>query len=118
MTFPARVAIREVGPRDGLQAEAPIGVGERIELVEALIAAGVVELECGAFVSPKAVPSMAGTAEVFAAVGARDGVRRVALVPNVRGAELAVEAGADALSLTLSESPAYNEKNVRMTVDE
>jgi len=70
------------------------------------------------FVSPKAVPSMAGAADVMAGVKRVPGVRYVALVPNVKGAELALAAGVDALSVTVSASPAYNEKNVRMTVDE
>lgn len=118
MTLPTHVQIREVGPRDGLQAEAPVAIERRVELIESLLASGVTEIECAAFVSPKAVPSMAGAADVFAAVQPRDGVRRVALVPNVKGAELAVAAGADALTVTLSASPAYNEKNVRMSVAE
>jgi hydroxymethylglutaryl-CoA lyase len=113
-----RVQIREVGPRDGLQSEAPIAVEHRVALIDALLAAGVTELEVAAFVSPKAVPSMAGAAEVIAAIGAPAGVTRTALVPNVRGAELAVAAGVDELTVTISASAAYNERNVHMSVDE
>ncbi|HEX2039981.1 MAG TPA: hydroxymethylglutaryl-CoA lyase [Acidimicrobiales bacterium] len=112
------VDIREVGPRDGLQAEAPVPVADRVRLVEALLEAGVRHVEVCSFVSPKAVPSMAGAAEVVAALPAVEGARYVALVPNLRGAELALEAGIRELSVTISASPAYNEKNVRMTVDE
>lgn len=118
MTFPAAVAIREVGPRDGLQAEEPVPVAARVALIEGLLDSGIRDIECAAFVSPRAVPSMAGAGEVFSSVPPRTGVRRFALVPNVKGAELAIAAGADALSVTLSASAAYNEKNVRMTIDE
>ena len=114
----APVRIREVGARDGLQAEAPIPVAQRIALIEAILAAGVVHLEIAAFVSPTAVPSMAGAAEVVAAIGPRDGVVRAALVPNRRGAQMAVEAGVDELTVTISASAVYNERNVRMTIDE
>ena len=112
------VRIREVGPRDGLQAEEPVALDERVRLIDALAAAGLREIEAVSFVSPKAVPSMAGAGDVMAAVTRVPGVRYVALVPNVKGAELALAAGVDALSVTVSASPAYNDKNVRMTVDE
>ena len=118
MTGPTVVTIREVGARDGLQGEDPVTVADRVLLVEALLAAGVTVLEVGAFVSPKAVPAMAGSDEVFAAVPAADGVTRVALVPNARGAELALAAGAEALTVTVSASATYNERNVRMSIDE
>lgn len=112
------VKIREVGPRDGLQAEEPVDIAERVRLIDALAATGLREIEAVSFVSPKAVPSMAGAADVMAAVKRLPGVRYVALVPNVKGAELALAAGVDALSVTVSASPVYNEKNVKMTVEE
>ena len=112
-----RVVVRDVGPRDGLQVEAPIAVEGRVRLVEGLAAAGVPEIEAGSFVSPKAVPAMAGAADVFAALDVT-GVRLWALVPNERGAQLAVEAGVGNLTVTVSASAAYNEKNVRMSIDD
>lgn len=119
MTIPAglprTVQIRDVGPRDGLQPEAPVPVDQRVRLVEALVAAGVGHIEIAAFVSPKAVPAMAGAAEVFAGVAARPGLTRAALVPNLKGAELAIEAGAEEVTVTISASEAYNERNVRMS---
>jgi hydroxymethylglutaryl-CoA lyase len=118
MNLPARITIREVGPRDGLQPEAPVPVADRAELVEALVAAGVRVVEAVAFVSPKAVPAMAGGGDVLAAVERVPGVHYVALVPNVKGATLAVEAGVDGLSLTVSASEAYSQRNVHMSVDE
>ena len=72
--LPDAVVIRDVGPRDGLQPEAPVAVEDRVRLIEALVAAGVTRIEAAAFVSPKAVPAMAGAAEVLgrgAAVGGR-----------------------------------------------
>jgi len=114
---PTSVVIREVGPRDGLQGEDVCSVADRVTLVDALLGAGVTHLEVGAFVSPKAVPAMAGSDEVIAAVGRPAGVVRAALVPNARGAELALAAGIDELTVTVSASAVYNERNVRMTID-
>jgi hydroxymethylglutaryl-CoA lyase len=116
--LPDHISIREVGARDGLQAETPLTVDQRVDLIDALIMAGVTHLEIAAFVSPTAVPSMAGAAEVVAEVGMPDGVTRTALVPNVRGAEMALDAGIDELTITISASAVYNRNNVHMTIDE
>ena len=109
--------IREVGPRDGLQVERPLAVPDRVRLVEALIAAGVRHIEAAAFVSPKAVPAMAGAAEVMAGLEARgdEGVTYAVLVPNVVGAERATFC--HEVTFTLSASPGYNERNVHMSID-
>jgi hydroxymethylglutaryl-CoA lyase len=117
--MPTPLDIREVGPRDGLQGERPIPVAERVRLLEALLDAGLRHVEACSFVSPKAVPAMADAADVLRALGPRPGVRLAALVPNRRGAELALATGlVEELTVTVSVSAAYNEKNVRMTVDE
>src|SRR5205807_404188 len=118
MTRPETVDIREVGPRDGLQVEAPVDPADRVRLVEALVEAGVSHVEACAFVSPAAVPAMAGAGDVMAKVSRVPGVTYTALVPNRKGAELALEAGVDELTVTVSASPAYSEKNVRMSIDE
>ena len=118
MRLPAAVEIREVGPRDGLQAEPPLPVSDRVRLIGALVDAGARDIEVCAFVSPRAVPSMADPGEVVKAVGRPPGVRPWALVPNRRGAQLAVEAGVDALTMTVSASEAYSQKNVRMSVSD
>ncbi|MEQ1703741.1 MAG: hydroxymethylglutaryl-CoA lyase, partial [Ilumatobacteraceae bacterium] len=118
MNLAEYITIREVGARDGLQAEAPLSVDDRLELLDALLAAGLTHLEVAAFVSPKAVPAMADAAEVVAGFGAPEGVVRAALVPNVRGAELALAAGVDELTVTISASATYNDRNVHMTIDE
>ena len=112
------VLIREVGPRDGLQAESPVPVADRVRLISALVDAGLQSIEACSFVSPRAVPAMAGADEVMASVPRVPGVRYAALVPNVRGAELALAADVDELTVTISASPTYNERNVKMSIDE
>lgn len=116
--LPDSVRLRDVGARDGLQSENPLPIAQRVELIEAILAAGVRHLEIGAFVNPAAVPSMAGSAEVVAAIGERPDVVRAALVPNLRGAQMAIDSGVDELTVTISASAVYNERNVRMTIDE
>jgi hydroxymethylglutaryl-CoA lyase len=113
------VQIRDVGPRDGLQGERPVEPARRVELIERLVEAGLRDIEVASFVSPKAVPAMAGAGDVVAAARnlAGDDVTVWALVPNVKGAELATAAGVDHLTITISASPAYSEKNVHMTID-
>jgi hydroxymethylglutaryl-CoA lyase len=96
--------------------EKPLSPGDRVRLLEALVAAGVREMEAVAFVSPRAVPAMDGAAQVLAAFSV-PGVTRWALVPNRRGAEAALAAGADALSVTASASEGYSQRNVRMSVE-
>ncbi len=122
MTIPAglppAISVRDVGPRDGLQPEPPIAVEDRVRLVRALVAAGLARIEVAAFVSPKAVPAMADAAAVVAGVGRPDGVARAALVPNVRGAELALQAQVDEITVTISASATYNERNVKMTIEQ
>lgn len=114
--LPASVVIRDCSVRDGLQPLDPVAPSQRVALVEALFAAGVCDVEVGAFVSPKAVPAMAGAAEVVAGVPPMEGRRRWVLVPNLRGAQMATEAGVGHLTVTVSASPAYSAKNVGMSV--
>jgi hydroxymethylglutaryl-CoA lyase len=113
----AEVVIRDCGPRDGLQGESPLDVDVRLRLARDLASAGVRDIEAAAFVSPRAVPSMAGAAEIVAQLP-DDGTNWWVLVPNRRGAEMAVDAGASRITVTVSASPVYSEKNVHMTVDE
>jgi hydroxymethylglutaryl-CoA lyase len=118
MAEPRReVVIRDCGPRDGLQGEIPLDVGVRLGLARDLASAGVHDVEVAAFVSAQSVPSMAGAAEIVAQLP-DDGTNWWVLVPNRRGAEMAVAAGATRITVTVSASPVYSEKNVNMTVDE
>lgn len=116
--LPLIAILREVGPRDGLQPEVPRSVEERVRLVEALVAAGVHRIEAVSFVSPDEVPAMAHAAEVMAFLPRDTIVRYTALVPNVRGAELALETDVDELTFTISISETANRRNVRRSVDE
>jgi len=116
--LPGSVSIREVGPRDGLQSEAPLPVEARVRLVDALSATGVRRVEAGSFVSPEAVPAMAGSDRVFAAIRRRPGVVYSALVPNERGARDALAAGADRLQVVVAASESYNRRNVNRAVEE
>ena len=117
-SVPDKVVIRDVGPRDGLQGEAPVAPRERARLVLALAEAGIRHIEAVSFVSPKAVPSMAGADEVLAEIGHPRGLTITALVPNLKGAQLALAAGVDEITVTVAASRAYNERNVKMTIDE
>jgi hydroxymethylglutaryl-CoA lyase len=113
------VIVNDVGPRDGLQSQAKIlSPDQRIALVGALLESGLRHIEAGAFVSPVAVPAMAGTGEVLAGVqshpGARDAVLTV-LVPNARGYELAVAAGARSVCLVLYGTDGMAQANVGMS---
>jgi hydroxymethylglutaryl-CoA lyase len=107
-----------VGPRDGLQGENPLAPEERARLVAALIEAGIRRIEAVSFVSPKAVPAMAKPEEVLAAIPRVPGVTVAALVPNLKGAEMALEAGIDEITVTVAASPEYNRRNVNMSIDE
>jgi hydroxymethylglutaryl-CoA lyase len=117
--LPARVTIREVGPRDGLQAEQPLPVEDRARLINLLSLTGLSKVEAVSFVSPKAVPAMADAAEVWALVERRAGVEYSALVPNRRGAEAAVESGGFAsLQAFLAAADGYNVRNVGKPVED
>lgn len=111
--FPETAVITEVGPRDGLQSEAEfVPTARKIELVQALLDAGLRRFEITSFVSPRAVPQMRDAAEVVDAFRDREGTHLTALVPNARGAAAAIEAGVDAMVLFASASESHNLKNV------
>jgi len=110
------ITVNDVGPRDGLQNQPRVlDPADRARLARALLAAGVRHIEVGAFVSPRAVPAMAGTDQVLAALSPCPGARLTVLVPNARGYELAQAAGARSVSLVLYGSEGMAQANVRMT---
>ena len=116
---PPEVTIVEVGPRDGLQNEAVlVPVADKVALVEALAAAGLPVVEAGAFVSPKWVPQMAGSEEVLRAVRKRPGVRYPVLVPNLKGLEAALAAGAEEIAVFGAASESFSRKNINCSIAE
>lgn len=117
--LPASVKVKEVGPRDGLQAEdAILPTEDKLRLIDCLADAGLREIETSSFVHPKAIPPLADAAEVFADLERRPGVVYSAIVPNEKGAERAVEAGADEIQVFLAATEGYNQSNVKMSVEE
>jgi len=110
------VIVNEVGPRDGLQNQPRmLEPTDRARLVRALLAAGVRHVEVGAFVSPKAVPAMAGSDEVLRLVGEAPGAILTVLVPNLRGYEQALAAGARSVCMVAYGSEGMAQANVRMS---
>ncbi|WP_338579404.1 hydroxymethylglutaryl-CoA lyase [Pseudomonas sp. ML2-2023-6] len=119
MTLPTYVRLIEVGPRDGLQNEAqPISVADKVQLVDALTDAGLGYIEVGSFVSPKWVPQMAGSAEVFAQIQRKPGVVYGALAPNMRGFEDAVAAGVKEVAVFAAASEAFSQRNINCSISE
>ena len=119
MTLPRSVRIVEVGPRDGLQNESQIvPLAAKVGLIEALVAAGLKNVESGSFVSPKWVPQMADTAQVLAAITRNPGVRYPVLVPNLKGLEAALAAGADEIAVFGAASESFSQKNINCSIAE
>ncbi|RHW20415.1 hydroxymethylglutaryl-CoA lyase [Pseudomonas jilinensis] len=118
-SLPQHVRLVEVGPRDGLQNEQqPISVADKVRLVDDLSAAGLSSIEVGSFVSPKWVPQMAGSAEVFAAITQRPGVNYSALTPNLKGFEAALAAGVKEVAVFAAASEAFSQKNINCSISE
>src|SRR3954454_17535355 len=113
------VKIVEVGPRDGLRNEkVTIPTQAKIEYITALSDAGLRTIEAGAFVSPKWVPQMADTAEVYANIPKDPGVEYPVLVPNMKGLERAIDAGVTSIALFTAASESFNKRNLNMSIDE
>jgi hydroxymethylglutaryl-CoA lyase len=114
-----KVSIVEVGPRDGLQNE-PVFVptAEKLRLIERLADTGLKRIEATAFVSPKWVPQMADHADVMRQAHRRSGLTLSALVPNDRGAEAALAAGAQELAVFVSASETFSRKNTNCTIED
>ncbi len=114
-----QVHINDVGPRDGLQSQATVlAPAQRLQLIQALVDAGVTAIEAGSFVSEKAVPAMAGTRELFRQLPDRDRVRYSALAPTIKYYEQAREAGASVLEVFVCATETMNQKNVRASIAE
>jgi len=115
----SKITVCEVGPRDGFQNEKTfIPTARKIEVVNAMFAAGVRHVQVTSFVSPRAVPQLADAAEVIAGIDRPAGAVLSALVPNLKGAERAAAAGVNAVHTVVSASETHNRKNVNRSVDE
>lgn len=118
-TLPTQVRLFEVGPRDGLQNErVHLSVSQKITLIEGLVNAGMRDIEVGSFVHPKWIPQMADTAAVLQALPKHPDVRYWTLVPNLRGLENALNAGAENIAIFVSSSETHNQKNINRSIDE
>ncbi|MEW6292647.1 MAG: hydroxymethylglutaryl-CoA lyase [Pseudomonadota bacterium] len=119
MPLPKKVRIVEVGPRDGLQNEKqPVPTAIKVELIDRLADCGLTAIEATAFVSPKWVPQMADAAQVMAGIARRDGVSYPVLVPNEKGLDAALAAGATEVAIFGAASEAFSQKNINCTIRE
>jgi len=119
MSFPERVKIVEVGPRDGLQNESVTVPAEiKVQLVELLADAGLPVIEVGAFVSPRWVPQMATSGDVFTQISKRAGISYPMLVPNLKGLELAHAAGVQEVALFAATTETFSQKNTNCSIAE
>ncbi len=117
--LPQQVKVVEVGPRDGLQNEAtPISAVDKIHLIEKLSDAGVNYIESGSFVSPKWVPQMATSTEVFEKLNRNKDVTYAALTPNMRGFESALAVNADEVAIFGAASESFSQKNINCSIEE
>ena len=119
MSLPKQVRVVEVGPRDGLQNEAkPVPLDTKVALIDRLSETGLSVIEAGAFVSPKWVPQMADSAEVFRRIRQKSGVSYPVLVPNVKGLELALAAGAQEIAVFGAASESFSRRNINCSIEE
>ncbi|MDO6489663.1 hydroxymethylglutaryl-CoA lyase [Colwellia sp. 1_MG-2023] len=117
--MPTQVKIVEVGPRDGLQNEAKlISASDKISLIEKLVSAGVSYVESGSFVSPKWVPQMATSTEVFKTLNRKNNVTYAALTPNIRGFENAMAVNVNEVAIFGAASESFSQKNINCSIKE
>ncbi len=117
--LPDRATVYEVGPRDGLQNEPEtVPVDARVRFVDLLTEAGLPAIEVGSFVSPRAVPQLSDTEEVFRRIRKASGVRYPVLVPNEKGLDRAIAAGAREIAVFTAASESFNRHNINAGVDE
>lgn len=118
-TLPNAISIVEVGPRDGLQNEqAVLSAKDKITLINYLSNSGLKRIEAGSFVSPKWVPQMANSDQVFEGITRADGVTYSALTPNIKGLEAAVACGVDEVAIFGAASESFSKKNINCSISE
>lgn len=118
MHYPMRIVIREVSPRDGLQAEKLLSTNDKARLIDSLADAGFTRINAVSFVSPKAVPQMADGDKVMARINRRPGVTYDATVPNLRGLQRALDARMDAVVVFVTASEAGSRSNLNRSSEE
>ena len=119
MNYPSSVKIIEVGPRDGLQNErTPVDVATKVELIRQLSDTGLSTIEVGSFVSPKWVPQMAGSDEVFALLPTHRDTSYTALTPNMQGLERAIACGVKEVAVFAAASESFSQKNINCSIAE
>ena len=116
--LPDRISVREVGPRDGLQNEAPVPASAKIALIDQLSRTGVRRIEAVSFVKAEAIPQMADADEVWAGISRDPAVRYSALAPNLRGARRALDAGFTEVEVVVSASTTHNRANVNRSTEQ
>jgi hydroxymethylglutaryl-CoA lyase len=115
----SKITLYEVGPRDGLQNEkGSIEVADKIRLVDLLSATGLTKIETGSFVSPKWVPQMASSAQVFAGIKRDSDISYGALTPNMQGLEAALAAKANEVAVFGAASESFSQKNINCSIEE
>ena len=118
MRLPSQVTLREVGPRDGLQNESPVPTEGKIALIDALSRTGLRRIEAVSFVHPRAIPQMGDAAEVWANIRKDPDIDYSALVPNLTGAQRALDAGVRSIEVVVSASDSHNRANVNRSTKE
>ncbi|MBH3437472.1 hydroxymethylglutaryl-CoA lyase [Pseudomonas luteola] len=119
MMLPERVRLVEVGPRDGLQNETqPISLEDKVRLVNDLTGTGLDYIEVGSFVSPKWVPQMAGSSDLFLKISKRAGITYSALTPNMMGFEAALNVGVKEIAIFAAASESFSQRNINCSINE
>ncbi|ASJ96255.1 hydroxymethylglutaryl-CoA lyase [Shewanella marisflavi] len=116
-SYPSKISIFEVGARDGLQNEKAVTTADKLALIDQLGEAGLTRIEAGSFVSPKWVPQMADSGEIFRQLSKRPGVVYSALTPNLKGLELALDAGADEVAIFGAASQSFSLRNINCSIE-
>jgi len=119
MMLPERVRLVEVGPRDGLQNETqPISLEDKVRLVNDLTDTGLDYIEVGSFVSPKWVPQMAGSSDLFLNISKRAGITYSALTPNMMGFEAALNVGVKEIAIFAAASESFSQRNINCSIND
>jgi hydroxymethylglutaryl-CoA lyase len=118
-TLPLSARIFEVGPRDGLQNEAiQLSVEDKVELINRLSKSGLTNIEAGSFVSPKWVPQMASSDQVFQQIDRQTGIIYSALTPNIQGLDSAIASGVDEIAVFAAASEGFSQKNINCSIEQ